>query len=201
MNKLSRLISWLLHPIFLPTIFTILILNSDFYMNSLLKPEAMRIIMLVVLIFTLAIPSLIFVASRYLGVISSLEMENRQERIFLITVIGISTWFCWRLLANYELPAYYTNYLLIIFAGSAFGLIISFFKKFSLHVFGWSIILSVCVWYIFSWQSVGTPIFALAVALTGVVAWSRLKMNAHTPGEVYLGFGLGLVPVVVMFVL
>ncbi|HCY22728.1 MAG TPA: hypothetical protein DHV29_04495 [Bacteroidales bacterium] len=178
-----------------------MLLNGNYYINNLLRPEAIRIIVLIVLIFTLAIPALIFVASRYLGVVDSLEMEAKQERIFAITVLGVSSWFCWRILANYDLPAYYTDFLLLIFTASAFGLIISFFKKFSLHIFGWSVIVVSLAWYIFSWQCFSVLFIALAVALTGVVAWSRLKLNAHTPGEIYLGFALGLLPVVVLLIL
>lgn len=201
MNNLPRLLSWLLHPIILPALFAVLALNGDYYLNNMLRPEAVRIIILVVLIFTLVIPALIFVASRYLGVIESLEMEIKQERIFAVTVIGISAWFCWWILSNYELPAYYIDFLLLIFSASAFGLIVSFFKKFSLHIFGWSVIVAAIAWYIFSWQCFSVLYLALAVVLTGVVAWSRLKLNAHTPGEIYLGFGLGLLPVVVLVIL
>lgn len=201
MNNLPRLFSWLFHPIILPALFAVLALSGNYYLNNMLRPEAVRIIMLVVLIFTLAIPALIFVASRFLGVIESLEMEVKQERIFAVTVIGISSWFCWRILSNYDLPAYYTDFLLLIFTASAFGLIISFFKKFSLHIFGWSVIIVSIAWYIFSWQCFSVLYLALAVALTGIVAWSRLKLNAHTPGEIYLGFGLGLLPVVVLVIL
>jgi len=201
MKNSPRLLSWLLHPIILPALFAVLLLNGDYYINNFLRPEAVRIIMLVVLIFTLAIPALIFVASRYLGVIESLEMEIKQERIFAVTVIGISSWFCWRILSNYDLPAYYTDFLLLIFTASAFGLIVSFFRKFSLHIFGWSVIAVAIAWYIYSWQCFSVLYLALAVALSGVVAWSRLKLNAHTPGEIYLGFGLGLLPVVVLVIL
>lgn len=201
MKNLPRLLSWLLHPIILPALFVVLLLNGNYYINNLLRPEAIRIIVLIVLIFTLAIPSLIFVASRYLGVVDSLEMEAKQERIFAITVLGISSWFCWQILSSYELPAYYTDFLLLIFTASAFGLIISLFKKFSLHIFGWSVIVVSLAWYIFSWQCFSVLFIALAVALTGVVAWSRLKLNAHTPGEIYLGFALGLLPVVVLSIL
>jgi len=201
MKRLSKIISYLLHPIILPTAFAWMVLNGNFYLNNMLKPEAFSIVMLAVVIFTLAIPALIFVASRYLGIVESLEMHSRQERIFSVTVIGISSWFCWRILGNFELPEYYTDFLLVVFTGAAMGLIITFFKKFSLHVFGWSMMAFTLVWYIFSWQCFSVLFLPLIIALAGVVAWSRLELNAHTTGEIYLGFGFGLLPVLVLFLL
>jgi len=201
MNNLPKIISWILHPIILPALYAVLILNGAFYLNNFLRPEAVRIIMLVVLIFTLAIPALIFFASRYLGIVESLEMHSKQERIFSITVIGISVWFCWRILTNYELPEYYTDFLLLVFAGAAMGLIITVFLKFSLHVFGWSLIVFSLAWYIYTWQSFSVLFLVLGVALTGVVAWARLKLEAHTPVEIYLGFGLGAIPLAVLLII
>jgi hypothetical protein len=198
MKNISKIVSWLLHPIFLPILFAILLFQGNYYQNNFFNAGAINAIILIVVIFTLAIPSLIFVLSSYFGITGSFEMESRQERFFAITVIGISVWFCWHLLSNYNLPRYYTDYLLILFVSAAFAIVVSFFKKISLHVFGWSTVFFILVWYIVKWHSFSVLIPALTLSLCGLVAWSRLELEKHSANEIYSGFAFGFFPATIM---
>jgi len=201
MTNVARIFSWLFHPIFLPIVFSLLILNGDFYMNRMLNPEAFRIILIVMILFTLCIPLLIFVAAKYMGIIESVEMSSKQERIFAITVLGISSWFSWKILVGFELPVYYTDFMLIEIAASMLGLIMAFIKRFSLHMYGWSVFIFTSLWYIYAYNTFSMLWISLFLIIAGIVAWARLEEEKHTPAEIYLGFALGLVPVCVLLVL
>ncbi len=199
-KSIPVIISWVLHPIVLPTLFVLLLFSGDYYINNLLRPEAFRIIFLSVAIFTLMIPAAIFTLSRYLGIIESFEMKSKLERLFAITVVGLSSFFCRKILAGFELPPYYTDFITIILFGSVLALSISLFQKFSLHVFGWSIVLFTLAWYVLVFQSFNLILLPIVAIFVGLVGSARLASNAHSEFELYLGFGLGLVPVLVLWI-
>lgn len=200
-KRLSEILSWVLHPIVLPLVFTLLILSGDYYINSFLRPEAYRIIIVAVIIFTLMIPAAIFTVSRYLGIIESFDMVSKLERLFAITVIGLSSFFCRKILSGFELPSYYTDFLTIIVIGSALALLISLFQKFSLHVFGWSILFFSLIWYAVMFQSFDIVLIPITAILAGVVGTARLGCSAHKPAELYIGFGVGFLPVLILWFL
>ncbi len=199
-KSIPVIISWVLHPIVLPTLFVLLLFSGDYYINNLLRPEAFRIIFLSVAIFTLMIPAAIFTLSRYLSIIESFEMKSKLERLFAITVVGLSSFFCRKILAGFELPPYYTDFITIILFGSVLALSISLFQKFSLHVFGWSIMLFTLAWYVLAFQSFNLILLPIVAVFVGLVGSARLASNAHSKFELYLGFGLGMVPVLVLWI-
>ncbi len=199
--SIPGLISWVLHPVFIPALFMLLLLSGDYYLNGLLRPGAMKTIMLTVLIFTLALPLLIFTLARYLRIITSFEMHLRSERMFGATILAVAAFFCRQLLLGFELPEYYTSFLLITVAGALLALLLMLFIRISLHMFGWSMLVFSLVAYSLAFGSPSLWMIPVAVAFCGVIAYARLASQAHVIREVYLGFFLGIIPVGIVFVL
>ncbi|MBN2728231.1 MAG: hypothetical protein JXR53_03320 [Bacteroidales bacterium] len=192
MKKLSSVLSYILHPVFIPVLFMLFILSAPYYFNSFLKPEAFRILLLTVFIFTLFIPIFILTISRMLGVIDSFLMERRSERIFALLITAVSAYFAFRMLAGFELPAFYTMFFMGMIPIVLLTALISLFFKISIHMVGWGSFAALMVLYILNYQLQMLAFVPIVFLLSGIVAWSRLEQKAHAPIEVYSGFGLGL---------
>lgn len=200
MKKLASIISILFHPVFLPSVFIVMICFSDFYFNSFLKPEAFKVIILTVLVFSFFIPLLIFSFSKMLNVIESFEMHRPSERVFSLLIISVSVYFAYRMLARFDLPAFYYDYLLALLFVLILACVISAFYKISLHMLGWGAFTSLVFVYIFKFELSFYYYLPFAFFLSGIVAWARLERDAHSPSQIYSGFGLGLLALVYFFI-
>lgn len=198
-EKLARFVSVFLHPIFIPIIFIFILLLSDYYMNNLLQENALKVIALSVAFFTLLIPILMFFIAKALNVINSFEMETLRERRIGIAVIIVSAYFSWRMLKNFYLQDYYTDFLIVLIIACIICFIVNFFFKVSIHVFSWSTAIVLLFVYSALWKSIAMPLIPAFVLITGLVAWARLKIKAHSYAEIYIGFALGLLPPFVLF--
>ena len=93
---LAKLLSRLLHPIFIPTI-TLSIISIKF-VNIIILSNQLDIIIIGVMIFTLLFPLLSILYLLYTDRIKSLQIEERKERILPITITII-----WMLIGYYFL--------------------------------------------------------------------------------------------------
>jgi membrane-associated phospholipid phosphatase len=44
-------------------------------------------------------------------------------------------------------------------------------------------------------------LIALSLVISGLVGFARLKLGAHTPAQVYAGFGLGMFTILSLFLI
>jgi hypothetical protein len=130
---LAKLLSRLLHPIFIPTI-TLSIISIKF-VNIIILSNQLDIIIVGVMIFTLLFPLLSILYLLYTDRIKSLQIEDRKERILPITITII-----WMLIGYYFLanildyaPIIKTIYLGMI-ATLFTTLLITKYWKISLHM-------------------------------------------------------------------
>lgn len=188
--SLSKVISAVFHPIFIPS-FVVLVVISQFT-NILILTSQIPFIIVGVLFFTLFLP---LISMYYLLItkkIESLEMSKKEERplplaiTFFLMIIGYYIM---------EEALNYTPMVKTIYLGSTYILIITIFItkawKISLHMLGMGgatgvfIALQVLLGGLYQ-------IMLLAFFLSGVVGYARIQKKAHNLGQVYTGFVLGL---------
>jgi membrane-associated phospholipid phosphatase len=189
-QKLSKLISYIFHPALMPVVGYLLFF---FLLSS--EPFGQRQILFLSIIFlgTFVVPAFFLLTLRYTGFISSLNMENRQERAvpFMFTTIF------------YTLLAYlmiqkvgYEIQIVLLTGGVALSMcvttLVTLFHKTSVHTIGVSGLLG----FLFSFQVANTSLelllpIVILFFLTGMVMSSRLYLKAHTPNEVWSGFLIG----------
>lgn len=195
MSKLiANIVSVFLHPLLMPTFGLLIILFTA--SNIILLPyEAKRIILLIVVINTLALPILLIPLFYRMNIIKSVRMHEHRERIiplaFTLIPYIFSYYFLNRLPIMNEIP----NFLMGATITIGIALIISFWWKISIHMIGIGgmtgllFALTQSYFYNIFWFLI------IAILLAGLVAWSRLELNAHKPAQVYGGFLLGWVTV------
>ncbi|MDC1063586.1 hypothetical protein OAQ16_04000 [Flavobacteriales bacterium] len=187
---LAKLLSRLLHPVFIPTI-TLAIISTKF-LNVIILSNQLNIIIIGTVIFTLLFPLLSILYLLFTKRIKSLQIEEKEERILpiLITII-------WMLIGYYFLNSIleYAPIVKSIYLGMITTLVITLFItkywKISLHMAAiggcWGVFLN--LQYIYG----GVINYVILILiLSGFLGYSRAILKAHNMRQIYSGFFLGV---------
>ena len=184
--QLSKLISIILHPIFMPLVALRLTLDS---LHSIaLTSQDLNYIYGIVICFTIILPllSIFFLIKK--GMVDSLEMSNHKERSLplFITVI-------WMLLGFYMLnnTLLYAPLLKVELFGAIliilFAAIISKFWKISLHLLAIGGVVGIFIALQLMEGGV-LHLLLIFILLSGILGVARIAQKAHNHTQVYLGF-------------
>lgn len=190
---MAYFISLLLHPLLMPSYLFIFII---FFASSFMQPlriESLFQIVFVIFLVTFVVPVISLGILRLTNYIPDFQLENRSQRIvpffFIACFYGLTAYlFHARLSVN--------NLVVIIFASTTLLILlimaITFWWKISVHGAAIGGVMGIVV-ALNMFHPIENMKFVLAVlmVLVGVVNYSRLKLQAHTPSQVYLGTLLG----------
>ncbi len=192
-----RIISYVFHPLLFSFIGTFLYLVlTPIHMAK--KQE--YLILSIVFISTYILPVFLLMFLKKIKMIESYHLKQVEERKFPILFFILLSILLGKMLLNIKIAnvlAY--SFFAIAIALSAAYLFLFLRIKTSLHtlgiggVLGFILILSLHYQMNFNW------ILALLFIISGLIAVSRLKLEAHTPKEVYLGFLLGVIAQFISF--
>lgn len=188
--RLTKIISIVLHPTFMPLIiFYIslkLIPNIGFAITSYLP-----FIYIVLMLSTILLPLIsVFLLIR-IGQISSIEMNIQKERPAPLLIAAIYLSCAYYVLQNILVFAPILNSMLkgaiiIMFCAS----IISAFWKISLHMLGVGGVFGVLFSLNFLFGGLSL-ILIVALFTCGILAVSRILEKAHSHTQIYVGFIIG----------
>lgn len=190
----ARLISILLHPALIPTyVFSFIF----FFSTSLIAYESEQKLALLAMIFllTFVFPVLSLFIYHKLGLISSLSIATRQERILPFLTISI-----FYLVITYFFSVQPHIFSLIgqVMLGMTLVVvaitIVTFFYKISVHSAGVGGAVSILMGlqYLYPQEYFLYPII-LWIFLLGLVLSARLALEAHTFDELIVGVLVGVV--------
>ncbi|NRA48639.1 MAG: hypothetical protein HRU12_05865 [Phaeodactylibacter sp.] len=211
LKTLAQVISVLFHPLLIVTYMLVLLLLINPYLFGVygIGDQFSRILILQVFLSTFFIPGFAVAMLRFTGLVNSLEMKTKQERIGPYVITGMFyIWMFRNFLGNAQVPTAFSAFLL----GAAIGLFIAFFinifSKISAHAVGMGGLLGMVVitLLLFSYDtflvSLGTLgtyqvsmlwVLMLTVLLAGLVGTCRLILQAHEPTDLYGGYLVGFV--------
>jgi hypothetical protein len=188
----SRILSYMLHPLVIPTLATFAIMmRPDVY--SIVLPDTYKIWFIsIVFIFTFVLPISSIWLLLKVNAIYSVDMNNRSERTIPLLIACASYIALLFFIKPTGLP---TIFLFVLYSAAVAllaGLLINFVYKISLHTLGWSALAATLTSISLRF---GTPLLLLisiSVMLAGFAGYARLKQNAHNQAQVYLGFVAGI---------
>jgi hypothetical protein len=199
-EKIAVIISWIFHPLLMPTLGILLILNIGGYMMYVMNPHIKMVITGIVFLNTFIFP---VIGSYYLfkkGFLTSLSMPTIQERKLPMLLTVIFYFFTFYILKQAPLPP--ALYLMILGATLSvlITLIITLVWKISSHMVGMGglvgAIAGLSIKFSFNLQF----LMILLLICAGLVGYARIKLNAHTHAQVYAGFLLGLGSMILLIV-
>lgn len=190
-SSLTRIISGLFHPVLMPFLTLIVMLQAHSFFMGLLPLKEILILMGSVLLTTVFCPFLMIFFMFRVKLVSSLYMERREERIMPLLSIGVFYYLTYYLLKGISISVLFSYFMLGATLLIIICLFVNFFFKISLHMAG---IGGVTGFWIGLGIRQGTPheiLISILIFLCGLLGFARLTNGNHSPKEVYAGLFLG----------
>jgi len=200
LKRIPQFLSIIFHPLLMPTIGIYIVLNSGTNM-SLLTDEAKYMLLTVTALFTFGLPLAFIPILFYHKLTSSIEMGEKRERTAPLLITSVLYYLLFYLLRQMGVPGFIQAFQLASTIAVFVTLIITLKWKISAHLVGIGGIIGLII--ILSVFYHVNLLFFLMVAmfLAGCLAFARLSLNAHTPGQVYAGLATGLLIMVATLIL
>lgn len=126
--------------------------------------------------------------------LSDLELRNRNERLgpyMLVLFYFIMSYLVLKWKATF-IPPEILKWFFSVIAGLSVALIINQFWKISVHMLAQGGLMGLLL-ALQNLHEVPLMIFILgSIVIAGLTGYSRVKLEAHTPNQVYAGYLLGL---------
>jgi len=194
MKNFHKVISLIFQPLLMPAYAMILLMNMDIF--SVLPLRWRLIAIIGTFIFTGVLPALPIWLLMKKGEVNDLFISKREERTmpYLFSFMAYVFWalFMWRTL---QFPIF----IVAMGMGSAISIFIIVFInlkwKISAHMAGvgglCGAVFGVC------YRTAINPVWLIAIILfiSALVAFARLELKAHTPGQVLAGYVVGFIAV------
>ena len=190
-KKFAMTVSVIFQPIFVPLYSLIILFNADTYITYAVQPEVKKFIYLITLLNTIILPIGVFYYFYRAKLIETIHMHTAKERSlpFLTTVVfHLSTFY---LFSKAPMPSLFPNLVLGAAISVSIAFVINLKWKVSIHMLGMGGIVGTIIGLILRYQVDATQLVMALVILSGIVGYSRLRLDAHTPLQVYVGFVLG----------
>jgi membrane-associated phospholipid phosphatase len=191
LRSLSMVVSGLFLPLFMPLLALWLTITYDPFMMFFLSPAKTQMTLIVVSLATIVFPLINLVLLKKAGVITSYNLDNRNERLAPAITTLIYFTLGYFLIKKGELPLVIYSMYLGGLASVFIAMLISLKWKISLHAIGISGVLGGIYGLFKIHEFVNIPLMILLIICSGLVMMSRLELKAHTPAQVYVGFLVG----------
>jgi hypothetical protein len=176
----------------MPFYAVVLLMNINTYIAYSISPQLQRIILSLVFVTTGVLPVLTAFMLLQKGMIRSLEMESISERRLPVISSAVFYMLCYFLLLRLPVP----RMLSLMVLGATITIFIAWFLSFrwkvSIHMIG----IGGLAGMLFGLSQVlnaGLLTILLAtIFISGLLGTARLILGAHTPAQIYAGFGIGL---------
>lgn len=191
MKAAARVLTILFHPLLMPTIGLLLVLNSGTYL-ALLDPAAKRAVLFVMALGTLLFPLMMIPVLYYRNLISSLQDASREERFLpylIILVLYVITFVYFvRLPLSHFIHGYVLSVSILLFL----MMLLTFRFRICGHTAAVGGLVGLILALILQYE---TPLYGFLIVcflIAGLVGTSRLILGVQRPVEVYTGFLLGV---------
>ncbi len=208
LRGIAKIISFLFHPLLILTYMTVLLLTINPFWFGVNRVSDKIPLLLAVFFSSFVIPGIAVLMLRFLGLVESMELRDKKERIGPYIITGI--FYLW-LYINFRNdpnmpPIFYTFVL-----GSVIGLFLAFFinifSKISAHTVGMGGLIGMLLILLrfgsfdpvlIHLGTIGVlrttmgTILLIGILIAGLVGTSRLLLQAHDNLDLYGGYMVGL---------
>ena len=200
-TKIAKGISYLFHPLLIPTYTLLLLQNIDIFVSHPVPVTYQRLLLGIVFLTTFLFPLALTWFLYRLRLISSLFLSGREERIYPILSISVFYYITYYLLRGTHISIIFSYYMLGATLLAIMSLIINFYRKISLHMIGAGSITGLFLGLSLNFGVNFTVEVVAGIMLAGIIGYARLKSNSHDPAEIYSGFALGVVIMTLLMIL
>jgi uncharacterized membrane protein YjjP (DUF1212 family) len=191
LKKTFYTISVIFHPLLMPSLGALIITN--FTHMALLPQPAKTAILLIFLVSTLIFPLAVLPLLFYQGLIKSLTMTDKKERLLPLFITVVFYYLCYYVSIRFGVPEIYQQFALAAFVSLLLASLISIGYKISNHMVGLGGLMGlISILQYYQQLNLGYLLMA-TILMAGLAGTARLYLEHHTESQVYSGFLLGYI--------
>lgn len=198
-KRIAQVISVLFYPLFVPTYAFAILLTMPAYFSALMPTSAKWLVIGLVFFTTCIFPTLFFILMIKSGIVSTNYISKREDRTLPYIVSIIFFYLTYYVLKRLEISAIYYYFMVGATFLNILVMGINFLWKISSHMASIGALAGMMAGLSYF---LGTSYFGLIAAtilVSGLVGFARLKLQAHTPAQIYAGFALGFFTIIALF--
>lgn len=198
-TRLSRALSWVLHPFVVPLYVIGFMLLTDGFLSRL--PVSVKSYLAwVVMLYAAIVPMLSIAFMRGLGLIKNLGLHSQRSRLLPLLVGVISYLLCALTLSDVVVAGLVRKFVVAAACCEALALVVTPFWKISLHLICMGGVTAMLM--LLSVAGAGQHFWALVatILLSGALASARLHLGAHNPWQVAAGYFGGLTVAIIAMI-
>ncbi|MEN9347217.1 MAG: phosphatase PAP2 family protein [Flavobacteriales bacterium] len=189
--RLAKILSIIFHPLWMPLLIYILVRWLDPYYVGHSQADNFVILLLVINIIAPALSMLIMI--KY-GMLSSIDLRDRKERFgpYLLVIFYYALSYTMLRWKGPILPPEVFSFFVAVVTSLIASLLINTLWKISVHMLAQGGVFGTLM-SLHALHMADVTVFVIgAVVMAGLTAYSRVRLEAHTHGQVYAGFCLGV---------
>jgi len=190
-KQFAQVLSVLFHPLLMPTYALLLLFSTNFYFVLVLPTQYKYLLLGFVFITTFVLPAIMMLILLKAKIIKSLQMEERGERIFPLFIVFGFFFATYYFLREAPQSAVFNMFMLGASILVLLSVFINNFTKISIHMVAQGGVFGTFLGLAFVFNQDILPLIFLIILVAGFTGFARLKLNSHSPAQVYLGFLLG----------
>jgi hypothetical protein len=199
-ERIAKMFTLIFHPLFVPFYMLLILLNVNTFFAIMIPVKAKLLLSGLVFLTTILLPLLIVFLLYRLKIVKSFHLESREERIYPLLAVAVFYYLTYYLLKSFPISFIFSYYML----GSTFltilAMIISFYRKISLHMIGIGGMLGLLMGLSLNLSLDLTWFVVAAIILAGFLGFARIQSNSHKPSEIYSGFLVGAGVMFLLFI-
>ncbi|MCF8256077.1 MAG: phosphatase PAP2 family protein [Flavobacteriales bacterium] len=191
-KRSAQLLSVVFQPIFIPFYTMLLLFNAETFITYAISPEVRQFVYGVVLINAIMLPTAVFLFLIRKGVIQSMHMHTAAERTIPFLTVIVFQLSTYALFLKLPMPSLIPDLVLAGVISVGVALVINLRWKVSIHMLGMGGLVGTFIGLAVRYQVDAQHLLMALIVLSGLVGYARLRLNAHTPAQVYVGFMIGV---------
>jgi hypothetical protein len=200
-DKFAKIISAVLFPIFFPSYIILILFYYNNFNTFQIPLNAKFMVFAIVFITTCVFPLLFFYIMKRRGMIKSIRMETREERVFPLIITTIFFFMAFYMLKDIEVLGLFLYFLIGSTVLLITALLINFLTKISIHMIGVGGLTGALIGLSLRMNVDILALIFISIFLSGLTGYARLKLQAHNQAQTYGGFVCGLVVMLLIFLI
>ena len=200
-DKIANIISVLLFPLFFPSYAILIFFYYNNFNTYLIPLNAKFMVFTIIFITTCIFPVLFMYIMQRKGMIKSIQLETREERVFPLIITIIFFFVAYYMLRHIEVLELFHFFLIGSTLLVIIALLINFLTKISIHMIGVGGMTGTLIGLSLRMNADLVVLINISLILSGLTGYARLKLKAHNQSQIYSGFLCGLLIMLIIFLI
>ena len=197
LKTIATIISYIFHPLLLLTYLLLMVMWLNPFIFGRTNFEGHNLLLINIFFSTALLPGVAIIVMKGLGMLESLRMDDKQERIGPYIASGIFyLWIFVNVRDNGEIPLSYRSFVLAATVALFLSFLINLIQKVNIHAVSAGVLLSAVIVMLatYNYASISLHVVLMgAIIFAGLVGTTQLILEQGKPVDIYGGYFIGFV--------